>query len=60
MGTRYSSRSLGLVSLQRFLAVERYWECRRPVVPAQPSRAPRPGDPTAKRSGADRTSGTVR
>ena len=36
MGSRY----LGIVSLERFLAVERYYECRRPVAPAQPRRTP--------------------
>jgi hypothetical protein len=34
------SRSLGIVSLERFLAVERYYQCSRPVAPAQPRRAP--------------------
>jgi hypothetical protein len=61
MGTRYSSRNLGIVSLERFLAVERYVECRRPVAPAQPRRAPEPGgNTTPKRPGPDRASGKAR
>jgi hypothetical protein len=60
MATRYSSRYPGLMSLQRFLAVERYYECQRPV-PAPPRRASEPaGRSPAERSGADRTSGKVR
>jgi hypothetical protein len=56
-----SSRYLGVVSLERFLAVERYCESSRPVASAPPRPAPRPGDnPAAKRSGADRMSGKVR
>jgi hypothetical protein len=52
MGSRY----LGIVSLERFLAVERYYECRRPVAPAQPRRAPEPvGRSSAERPGTDRT-----
>jgi hypothetical protein len=39
MGTRY----LGIVSLERFLAVERYCESHRPLASAQPRQAPRPG-----------------
>ena len=61
MGSRYSSRYLGLVSLQRFLAVERYYECQRPVAPANPRRAPeQDGNPTAKRSDPGRPSDKVR
>jgi hypothetical protein len=61
MTTRYSSRYLGLVSLQRFLAVERYYECQRPVAPANTRRAPEPGSgSSAKWSGAGRTSGSAR
>jgi hypothetical protein len=61
MATRYSSRYLGIMSLQRFLAVERYYECQRPAASAPPRRASEPGgNTTAKRSGADRTSGYVR
>jgi hypothetical protein len=61
MGTRYSSRYLGIVSLERFLAVERYCESHQPAAPAQPRRAARPGDdPAAKRSQADRASTKVR
>jgi hypothetical protein len=61
MGTRYSSRYLGIVSLERFLAVERYCESHQPAVTAQPRRAARPGDnPAAKRPGADRASAKVR
>jgi hypothetical protein len=60
MATRYGSRYQGFMSLQRFLVVERYYECQRPV-PAPPRRAPEPGDgPAAKRQGAGRTSGEVR
>jgi hypothetical protein len=57
MGSRY----LGIVSLERFLAVERYYECRRPVAPAQPRRTPeRVGRSSAERPGTDRTPGKVR
>ena len=57
MGSRY----LGIVSLERFLAVERYYECRRPVAPAQTRRAPEPvGRSSAARPGTDRTPGKVR
>jgi hypothetical protein len=57
MGSRY----LGIVSLERFLAVERYCESSRPVASAQPRRVPEPGgNTTAKRPGADRVSGKVR
>jgi hypothetical protein len=60
MATRYSSRYPGAMSLQRFLAVERYYECQRPV-PASPRPASEPaGRPSAERSGDDRTSGKVR
>jgi hypothetical protein len=60
MATRYSSRYLGVMSLQRFLAVERYYECQRPV-PAPPRRASeQAGRSSAERSGAVRTSGMVR
>jgi hypothetical protein len=60
MATRYSSRYLGMVSLHRFLAVERYYECQRPV-PAPPSRASEPADRSpAEGSGAVRTSGKAR
>jgi hypothetical protein len=60
MGTRDSSRYLGVMSLQRFLVVERYYECQRPL-PAPPRRTPEPDDhPTAKRQGAVRTSDKVR
>jgi hypothetical protein len=38
-----SSRYLGIVSLERFLAVERYCESRPPAPSAQPRPAPRPG-----------------
>jgi len=56
MGSRY----LGVVSLERFLAVERYCESHQPAS-AQPRRVPEPGgNPTAKRPGADRASGKVR
>jgi hypothetical protein len=56
-----STRYLGIVSLERFLAVERYCESQRPAAPARPRQAPRPGDdPTAKRHAADRTPGKVR
>ena len=58
MATRYSSRYLGIMSLQRFLAVERYYECQRPV---SPRRASGPaGRAPAERSGAGRTSAKVR
>jgi hypothetical protein len=57
MGSRY----LGIVSLERFLAVERYYECRRPVAPAQPRRAPEPvGRSSAERPVTDRSHGEVR
>jgi len=57
MGTRY----LGFVSLERFLAAERYCESQRPVASAHPRRAPEPGgNTTPKRPGADRASGKVR
>jgi hypothetical protein len=57
MGGRY----LGIVSLERFLAVERYYECQRPVAPVQSRRvAQQGGNPTAKGQGADRASGKVR
>jgi hypothetical protein len=60
MATRDSSRYLGIVSLQRFLAVERYYECQRPV-PASPRRASEPADRSpAEGSGAVRTSAKVR
>jgi hypothetical protein len=60
MGTRDSSRYLGIMSLQRFLAVERYYECQRPV-PAPPRRASEPGDdPAATRQGAVRASDKIR
>jgi hypothetical protein len=60
MATRYSSRYLGMVSLHRFLAVERYYECQRPV-PAPPSRASEPaGRSSAWRPDADRPSGKAR
>jgi hypothetical protein len=60
MATRYSSRYLGVMSLQRFLAVERYYECQRPV-PVPPRRASEPaGRSSAARSGAERTSAKVR
>jgi hypothetical protein len=56
MRTRYGSRSLGLVSLERFLAVERYIECHRPVAPPRARRAPEPdGRSSAERPDADRT-----
>ncbi|HEX8134312.1 MAG TPA: hypothetical protein VF880_12905 [Actinomycetes bacterium] len=49
------------MSLQRFLAVERYYECQRPVAPANTRRAPEPGSgSSAKWSGAGRTSGSAR
>jgi hypothetical protein len=58
MATRYSSRYLGIMSLQRFLAVERYYECQRPV---SSRRASGPaGRASAERSGAERTSAKVR
>jgi hypothetical protein len=61
MGTRYGSRYLGIVSLERFLAVERYCESHQPAAPAQPRRAARPGDnPAANRPEAGRASGKVR
>ena len=57
MGSRY----LGIVSLERFLAVERYCESSRPVASAPPRRASEPGgNTTAKRSQADRASTKVR
>jgi hypothetical protein len=61
MATRYSSRYLGIMSLERFLTVERYYECQRPVAPVQSRRvAQQGGNPTATRPGADRASGKVR
>ena len=60
MATRYSSRYLGIISLQRFLAVERYYECQRPVS-APPRRSSEPaGRAPAERPGAERTSAKVR
>jgi hypothetical protein len=57
MGSRY----VGIVSLERFLAVERYCESSRPVASAPPHRVPEPGgNTTPKRPGADRVSGKVR
>jgi hypothetical protein len=58
MGTRYSSRYLGIVSLERFLAVERYIDSHQPVAPAPPRRATRPGTAAGRR--AARTWGGVR
>jgi hypothetical protein len=59
MGTRYSSRYLGIVSLERFLAVEQYVESHQPVTPAQPRRvSPRAGTTASRR--AARTWGMVR
>jgi hypothetical protein len=58
MATRYSSRYLGVMSLQRFLAVERYYECQRPV-PSRRTSEPA-GRSSAKRPGAARTSAKVR
>jgi hypothetical protein len=56
-----ASRYLGIVSLERFLAVERYYQCRRPVAPAQPRRAPEPvGRSSAERPGTDRSPGKIR
>jgi hypothetical protein len=56
-----SSRYLGIVSLERFLAVERYYQCRRPVAPPRPHRAPEPvGRSSAERLGTDRSPGKVR
>jgi len=57
MGSRY----LGTVSLERFLAVERYCESSRPVASAPPRRVPEPGgNTTPKRSEPDRASAKVR
>jgi hypothetical protein len=57
MGSRY----LGIVSLERFLAVERYCESSRPVASAPPRRVPEPGgNTTPKRSEPDRASAKVR
>jgi|GEM_PF-3692729 len=57
MGSRY----LGVVSLERFLAVERYCESQRPAASALSRRVPEPGgNTTAKRSQADRASTKVR
>jgi hypothetical protein len=50
MGTRYSSRYLGIVSLERFLAVERYIESHQPVTPAPPRRVTRPGTSASRRA----------
>jgi hypothetical protein len=55
MGTRY----LGIVSLERFLAVERYIESHQPVTPAQPRRVSRPRAGTTASRRAARTWGRV-
>ena len=59
MGSRYSSRYLGIVSLERFLAVERYVESHQPV-PAHPRPVSRPGAGTAASRRAARTWGRTR
>jgi hypothetical protein len=60
-GVPDGSRYLGIISPERFLAVERYHQRRRPVAPAQPRRAPEPvGRSSAERPGTDRTPGKVR
>jgi|Tabmets5t2r1_1033131.scaffolds.fasta_scaffold207048_1 hypothetical protein len=60
MGTRYGSRYLGIISLGRFLVVEQHCQCRRPVAPDQPRRAP---EPASRRSvegpQADRSSSKI-
>jgi hypothetical protein len=57
MGSRY----LGIVSLERFLAVERYVESHQPATSAHPRRVPYAGgSTTAKRPGADLASGKAR
>jgi hypothetical protein len=54
MGSRY----LGIVSLERFLAVERYYESHQPAASAQPRQAPRPAGPSrAERPGGGRAAG---
>jgi hypothetical protein len=61
MGTRYSSRYLGIIPLARLLAVERYDQCRRPVAPDQPRRAPEPASRrSVERPQADRSSSKIR
>jgi hypothetical protein len=56
MGSRY----LAVVSLERFLAVERYHESHQ-AASTHPRPVPEPGGPTtAKRPPADRRSGKVR
>jgi hypothetical protein len=55
-----SSRYLGIVSLERFLAVERYVESHQPVVPAQSRRVSRPSAGTTASRRAARTWGKVR
>jgi hypothetical protein len=59
MRTRYSSRYLGIVSLERFLAVERYIDSHQPVAPAPPQRATRPSAGTTASRRAARTWGRL-